>query len=109
MKLKLNDTVQVIAGKDKCAKGKIIKVDSKKNKIVVEKVNIRTKHVKKSGEKRGERIKFEAAINASNAMILCPHCNKRVRIAYKELKNGKKERICRKCKETLDKEVKGKQ
>lgn len=108
MKLKLNDTVQIIAGKDKGKKGKIIKINHKKNKITVEKVNIRTKHVKKTNEKRGEKIKYEAAIDSSNAMILCPHCNKRVRIAYKELKNGKKERICRKCKETLDKEVKGK-
>ena len=109
MKLKLNDTVQIIAGKDKGVKGKIIKIDNKKNKIVVEKVNIRTKHIKKTAEKPGSKIKFEGSINVSNAMILCPHCNKRVRIAYKELKNGKKERICRKCKETLDKEVKGKQ
>ena len=108
MKLKLDDTVQVIAGKDKGKKGKIIKIDHKKNKIVVGKVNIRTKHVKKSNEKRGEKIKFEAAIDASNVMIFCQHCAKRVRIAYKILKNGKKERICKKCKETLDKEVKGK-
>jgi large subunit ribosomal protein L24 len=108
MKLKLNDTVQIIAGKDKGKKGKIIKISHKKNTIVVEKVNIRTKHTKKSNEKKGDKIKYEAAINASNAMIVCHHCNKRVRIAYKELKNGKKERICKKCKETLDKEVKGK-
>jgi len=108
MKLKLNDTVQIIAGKDKGKKGKIIKINNDKNTIVVEKVNIRTKHVKKTSEKRGDKIKYEAAVNASNAMIVCPHCNKRVRVSYKALKNGKKERICRKCKETLDKEVKGK-
>lgn len=105
MKLKLNDTVQIIAGKDKGKKGKITKILVRKNKIVVEKVNFRTKHVKKSNEKRGERIKFEAPIDASNAMIVCQNCNKRVRVTYKKLKNGKKERICRKCKETLDKEV----
>lgn len=108
MKLKLNDTVQVIAGKDKGKKGKIIKIDSKKNKIVVEKVNLLTKHTKKTNEKRGEKIKFEAPIDASNAMIFCPQCNKRVRVGYKKLKNGKKERICKKCKEALDKDVKGK-
>lgn len=107
MKLKLNDLVQVIAGKDKGKKGKIIKIDHKKNRIVVEKVNMRTKHMKKSNDKRGEKIKFEASIDVSNVMIFCPHCTKRVRVTYKILKNGKKERICRKCKETLDKEVKG--
>lgn len=108
MKLKLNDTVQIIAGKDKGKKGKIIKIDRKNNKIVVEKVNIRTKHVKKSNEKRGEKIKYEGAISASNAMIVCQHCDKRVRVAYKSLKTGRKERICKKCKETLDKEVRSK-
>jgi large subunit ribosomal protein L24 len=108
MKLKLNDTVQVVAGKDRSKKGKIIKIDRKKNRVVVEKTNMRTKHVKKTNEKAGSKITYEASMDASNVMIVCQHCNKRVRIAYKKLKNGKKERICRKCKETLDKEVKGK-
>ncbi|MDD3861441.1 MAG: 50S ribosomal protein L24 [Candidatus Gracilibacteria bacterium] len=107
MKLKINDTVQVIAGKNKGAKGKITKIYKDKNKVVVEKVNMRTKHIKKTREKKGEKITFEAPIDASNVMILCPHCNKRVRISSQELKNGKRDRVCRKCKETLTTEVKG--
>jgi len=104
MKLKISDQVQVITGKDKGKKGKIIKIDRKKNRIVVEKVNIRTKHIKKTNERPGEKIQFEAAIDASNVMVICPHCNKKTRIGYKKLENNKKQRICKKCKESLEKE-----
>jgi len=106
MKLKTNDQVVIIAGKDKGKKGKIMKVLIKNNKIVVEKVNIRTKHIKKTAQKAGERIQYEAPIDASNAMIVCPNCSKASRIGYKKLENKKKERICKKCNETLDKEKK---
>ena len=102
MKLKLKDQVQVTTGKDKGKKGAITKILRKQNKIVVEKVNIRTKHIKKTTEKAGSRIQFEAPIDASNVMVLCPNCNKPSRVGYKKLEKGKKERICKKCKETLD-------
>ena len=106
MKVKLNDQVQVIAGKDKNKDGKIIRILRKQDKIVVEKVNIRTKFVKKSQGKPGERIQFEAPLHVSNVMVLCPHCNKRTRVGYKKLENGKKQRICKKCKESIDKVIK---
>lgn len=93
MKLKLNDKVLVIAGKDKGKSGKIIKVDHKHNKIVVEKINLRTKHVKKTDQHAGQTIKFEGSIDASNVMILDPSNNKPTRIGYKALDNGKKERV----------------
>jgi len=104
MKLKIGDEVQIIAGKDKGKKGKITKVLKKTNKIVVEKINLVTKHVKKTAQKPGERIKFEAPIQASNAMIVCPKCKKTTRITIKMLKGEKKEkqRICKKCKDSLD-------
>lgn len=101
MKLKLKDQVQVITGKDKGKKGAITKLLQKQNKIVVEKVNIRTKHIKKTTEKPGSKIQFEAPIDASNVMVICPNCNKASRVGYKKLEKGK-ERICKKCKETLD-------
>lgn len=108
MKIKLNDTVTVIAGKDKDKKGKVMKILKKKNKVVVEKVNIATKHIKKTSEKAGQKIKFEAPINASNVMVICPSCKKSTRIGYKKLKSGKKQRTCKKCKESVDQERKGK-
>ena len=95
MKLKKNDKVLIISGKDKGKTGKIIRVINKHNKIVVEKVAIRTKHIKKQQGQPGQIIRFEAPISASNAMIIDPQLNKPTRITYKKLANGKKERISR--------------
>ena len=103
MKIKLNDQVQVIAGKDKGKRGAVTKVLSKQNKIVVEKVNIKTKYIKKTTQKAGEMIKFEAPVDVSNVAIICPSCSKRTRVGYKKLETNKKQRICKKCKETLEK------
>lgn len=108
MKVRINDQIQVIAGKDKGKKGKIIKILRKQDKIVVEKVNIRTKHIKKTAERAGQKIQFEAPINVSNVMFICPSCNKASRLGYQVPKNGKKERICKKCKVTVTKTVKSK-
>ncbi len=103
MKLKKTDKVIVIAGKDKGKQGKITKILRKQNKIVVEKINMRTKHIKKSQNKAGEKITFEAPIDASNVMLICPQTGKRTRIGYKKLENGKKERISKKSNESIDK------
>lgn len=108
MKLKVNDQIVVISGKDKGKSGKIMKVLKKSNKVTVEKINIRTKHIKKKQDKAGEKIQYEAAFNASNVMLLCPACNKKTRVGYKTAKDSKKERICKKCNEILDKETRTK-
>lgn len=102
MKVKVSDTVSIITGKDKGKTGKVTRVYKKSGKVTVEKVNIRTKHIKKSQSAQGEKITFEAPINASNVQVVCPHCNKKVRVAYKVEKGQKKQRICRKCNESLD-------
>ncbi|MGL5831448.1 MAG: 50S ribosomal protein L24 [Candidatus Altimarinota bacterium] len=93
MKLKVNDNVLVITGKDKGKKGKILKVDRKNDRITVEKVNLRTKHIKKRFNQPGEKISYEAPMAISNVMILCPKTDKPTRIGYKVLASGKKERI----------------
>ncbi len=108
MKIKLQDLVYVTTGKDKGKKGKVIKLLSRQDKIVVEKVNIRKKHVKKTTERPGEKIEFEAPIHVSNVMVICPNCSKTSRVGYKKPEKGKKQRICKKCNETLDKEFKKK-
>ena len=105
MKVKLNDKVLIISGKDKSKSGNVIRVMEKHGRITVEKINMRTKHVKKTSNAPGEKIHFEAPINASNVAILCPSCNKPTRAGYKILDNGKKERICKKCRETLDRQI----
>ncbi|MBT3864620.1 50S ribosomal protein L24 [Candidatus Peregrinibacteria bacterium] len=102
MKLKLGDEVQIATGKDKGKTGKVTKIFRNSNKIVVEKINMITKHIKKTAQKAGEKIQLEAPINASNAVLVCPKCKKTTRVGYKKLDTGKKERVCKKCNESVD-------
>ena len=102
MKIKANDKVIIISGKDKGKVSKVLRVIAKHGKIVVEKVNMRTKHIKKSATKAGERITFEAPMDASNVMIMDPKENKPTLIGYRVLANGKKERISKLSGASLD-------
>ncbi len=103
MNIKKGDTVVVITGKDKGKSGKVLEVFPKQNKVLVENINIVSRHTKpKSAQEKGGIIKKPAPINASNIMVLCD-CGKATRVAYK-LVNGKKVRICKKCGNSLDKE-----
>lgn len=103
MNFKVGDKVVVIAGKDKGKEGKIIKTLKNDNKVVVEGINMVTKHVKPSAQnENGGIIKVEAPIHASNVMILDPKIKKRTRIAHEIDENGKKHRISVKSKERLN-------
>ena len=94
MNFKVGDKVVVIAAKDKGKEGKIIKTLKNDNKVVVEGINMVTKHVKPSAQnENGGIIKVEAPIHASNVMILDPKTKKRTRIAHEIDENGKKHRI----------------
>lgn len=104
MTIKKGDTVLVITGKDKGKTGKVDAVYSDKNKILVDNVNVVTKHQKpKSQQDKGGIVKKTAPIEASNVMVVCPVCNKATRVAHKEI-DGKKVRVCKKCGASLDKE-----
>jgi large subunit ribosomal protein L24 len=102
MKIKKNDTVKIMAGKDKGKTGKVTQIFASLNKVVVEKINKRFKNLRprKEGEK-GQRIEFDAPMAASNVMLVCKKCGKTTRIGYK-VSGDKKYRICKKCKETLN-------
>lgn len=103
MNFKVGDKVVVIAGKDKGKEGKIIKTLKNDNKVVVEGINMVTKHVKPSAQnENGGIIKVEAPIHASNVMILDPKTKKRTRIAHEIDENGKKHRISVRSKERLN-------
>jgi large subunit ribosomal protein L24 len=95
MKIKVGDNVIVISGKNKGKTGKVLKTNQEKNRVVVEKVNLQTKHIKKGFNGPGQKIERESSIDASNVMILCPKTNKRSRVGYKVLKTGKKERFAK--------------
>ncbi|MBO6244468.1 MAG: 50S ribosomal protein L24 [Clostridia bacterium] len=102
MNLKVGDKVVVISGKDKGSEGKIIKTLKKENKVVVEGINMVTKHVKpNAANENGGIVKQEAPIHASNVMIIDPKTKKRTRIAHKIDEKGKKVRISVKSKEIL--------
>ncbi len=93
MKLHTGDTVLVIAGKDKGKTGSILRVLPTENRVVVGGINIRTRHVKKSPQQAGRILKYEAALSASNVMILDPKTGKPARIGYKVDEKGRKIRI----------------
>jgi large subunit ribosomal protein L24 len=97
MKIKKNDKVLIISGKDKGRKGKVIEVFPKKGSLVVEGINMIKKHIrpKKSGEK-GQVVQLPSPMDSSNVKIICKNCDKPTRIGYK-LSSGKKVRICKKC------------
>lgn len=102
LSVKHGDTVLVISGKDNGKTGVIKQASPKHNKVVVEGVNIVSKHQKaRSAQEKSQIIKVEAPIDASNVLVVCPHCSKATRVAHKVV-DGKNTRICKKCGESLD-------
>ena len=97
MNIKKDDKVIVLSGKDKGKQGKILSADPKAMKVVVEGVNVATKHQKpmKQGQEGGI-IKVETPIYASKVQLVCPKCDKGTRVGYK-LVDGKKVRVCKHC------------
>ena len=100
--VKTGDTVVVLSGKDKGKKGQVMAVSPKEGKVIVEKVNMVSKHVKpkKMGEPGGI-IKAEGAMYASKVQVVCPRCKKPTRVGHKVNEDGSKDRICKKCGETI--------
>ena len=98
MKIKKGDTVQVITGTDKGKEGKVVSVDAKNNKVVVEGVNMVSKHTKPNAQ-NGGIVRMEAPINVSNVMYV--HKGKATKIGYK-LENGKKSRVAKSTGEVID-------
>ncbi len=103
MKIKKDDTIVVISGKDKSKRGKVRFVYPKKERILVEGVNFIKKHSRPvSGARQAGIIEREAPIHVSKVMLLCNRCNRPTRISYRFLEDGKKVRYCRKCTEVID-------
>ena len=97
MKIKKDDKVVVVSGKDKGKQGKILVAEPKAGKVIVEGVNVATKHQKPQGKNQeGGIIKVETPIYASKVQLVCPKCGKATRVGYK-LADGKKVRVCKKC------------
>ncbi len=102
-RIKKDDKVKVLAGKDKGKIGKILKVDRKKSRVLVENINMIKRHVKPNAQNRqGGIVESEAPLHWSNIMLMCNKCMTPVRTKMQRLENGKNMRMCRKCKEIID-------
>jgi large subunit ribosomal protein L24 len=103
LSIKKNDTVVVIAGREKGKRGRVLSVYSQKDRLLIEKINIIKKHMKPSRKQaQGGIIEKEASIHMSNVMLICPKCNKPTRIGNSVLQDGRKLRVCKKCGEVID-------
>jgi len=101
--LKKDDKVRIIVGKDKGKIGKVLKVTRKKNRLLVEHVNMVKKHTRPTDKnKQGGIVENEAPIHWSNVMLVCNKCMAPVRIKMQRLEDGEKIRACRKCNEIID-------
>jgi len=103
LSIRKNDTVMVISGKEKGKKGRVLSVMPSEDKLIIEKVNVIKKHMKPSKKyAQGGIIEKEAPIHRSNIMLVCPRCGKPARITNIVFEDGKKSRVCKKCKEAID-------
>ena len=101
--LKKDDIVQVIAGKEKGKKGKVLALFAESGTATIEKLNMLKRHMKSDGKSRQAGIvEKEGPIHISNMLIVCDKCGKGVRVKRKKLKDGKRVRVCRKCEEVID-------
>jgi large subunit ribosomal protein L24 len=108
VKIRKGDTVQVISGRleDKGKRGQVINVLLKERRVVVQGVNIRTKHQKQVQTAAGRninpgRIQFEGSIDISNVMLVCPKCKEPTRVSVQRAEDGV-HRVCKKCQEMID-------
>ncbi|HHW48508.1 MAG TPA: 50S ribosomal protein L24 [Clostridiaceae bacterium] len=101
--VKKGDTVYILSGKDRGKKGKVLKVIPKDSTVIVEGVNITTKHRKPRGRyQEGGIIHQESPIHSSNVMLVCERCKAPTKVKKDILENGQKVRICKKCNEIID-------
>ena len=93
-----DDNVMVVAGKERGKTGKVIKVLPKKERVLIERVNLVKRHSKpRSAQQPGGIVEKEASIHVSNVMVMCDPCNAPVRVGSRILEDGQKVRICRRC------------
>ena len=101
--LKKDDIVQVVTGREKGKKGKVLAFFPETGKLTVEKLNMLKRHMKSDGKSRQAGIvEKEGSIHISNVLIVCDKCGKGVRVKRKKLEDGKRVRVCKKCEEVID-------
>jgi large subunit ribosomal protein L24 len=102
-KVKKNDTVMVVIGRDRGKTGKVLRVMMDDGLVLVERLNLVKRHLKPRGmQAPGGIVEKEAPIDISNVMLMCDRCNAPVRVGRRQLADGKRARVCRRCGEVLD-------
>jgi large subunit ribosomal protein L24 len=101
-KIKKNDMVMVVAGRDRGKTGKVMRVIPERGRVIVERLNMVKRHSKARGaQSPGGIVEKEAALDISNVMVFCDRCNATVRVGVKKADDGSKSRACRRCGETI--------
>ena len=102
MKIRKNDSVTVISGKDRGKKGRVLQAFPETGRLLVEGVNYKKVHRRPTQTNpKGGVVQMEGALSISNAMLVCPRCGRPTRVAYTHLADGTKQRTCKKCRELL--------
>lgn len=102
VRIRKGDEVMIMAGKDRGKRGKILQVVRPKARVVVEKLNLRKKHMRPTRETKGGIVEQEGPLAIANVMLICPHCGKPTRIGMKVLADGRRLRFCKRCEEVVD-------
>jgi large subunit ribosomal protein L24 len=102
-RVRRDDTVMVIAGRERGKTGKVLRVLPERNRVVVERINLVKRHTKPRGNAPGGILEKEASLHLSNVQPVCERCDKPARIGRRELQNGRSVRVCRRCGEQMDK------
>jgi large subunit ribosomal protein L24 len=103
VQIRKNDSVMVIAGKERGKTGKVLRVLLDKDAVIIERTNMVKRHTKPRGPQQpGGIVEKEARIHASNIMIMCDKCNAPVRMGKRPLEDGRSVRVCRRCGDQLD-------
>ena len=102
--IRKNDNVLVVTGKDKGKRGRVLRIDPEKNRLIVEGVNVIKRHTKPNPQRniKGGIVESEATVHASNVQLVCPECGAQTRVGRKQV-GDRKVRICRKCEGVVDK------
>ena len=105
LRIRKNDQVVVIAGRDRGKRGKVLRVFPSRNRVIVERINMIKRHTRPNPQQniKGGLIEREASIEVSNLMIVCGECDRPTRLRHKRLNDGRKVRICHQCEGVIDK------
>ena len=101
-KIRRNDIVQVVVGKDRGKKGKVLRLSPVDNRVIIEGINLIKKHKRRTQQDQQTGItQIPSPVDLSNLMLICKNCNKPTRAGFTILKDGTKSRICKRCKEPI--------